>query len=272
MVRPRVTAAALGVALALALAGRPARAHHTEEQRITDDTAYTLPKGNVRLGVFKQQWGPWNRLALGTYALPWLLRLANGHLKWRFYGSDPLSLSVQLGFARFAPQNVKEAAGSAEIDVAPIELLGSYRFDDHWTLSSGFAYTAVKLKGSYDPAKLEGLAAVDNLQLLATLEYRLTRVTAFVLAGRYLVLQSTNGRLSTTLQPDAYTTIELQSVASTNALDFPFAFSVVPSVVFSWRTFNLRLGLGYGNYSVPMLNLVLPNKTVVPDLDVSWVF
>lgn len=268
----RRAAVASAVSAALVLGACPARAHHTEEERITDDTAYTLPKGKVRLGVFKQQWGPWSRLTLGTYALPWLLRFANAHLKWRFYGSDPLSLSVQLGFARFAPQNVKEAAGSAEVGVAPIELLGSYRFDERWTLSSGLAYTAVTLKGSYDPAKLEGLAAVNNLQVLATLEYRLTEVTAFVLAGRYLVFQNTNGRLSTTLQPDAYTTIELQSVASTNALDFPFAFSIVPSVVFSWKTFNLRLGMGYGNYSVPMFNLVLPNKTVVPDLDVYWVF
>jgi hypothetical protein len=249
-----------------------ASAHHTPEQRITDDTAYTLPKGTLRLGLWKQQWGPWDRLTLGTYLLPWVLRFANAHLKWRFYGSDPLAFSASIGATRFVPKDLAEGAGTAQLVIVPVELLGSYRFDDRWTGTLGGTYTAVTLKGTYDPAELEGMAAVNNLQLLASAELRLTRVTAFVLTARYLAFQNTNGRLSTTLRPDPYTTVELQSVASTNALDFPFAFSVVPSVVFSWSTFNLRFGLGYGNYTVPMLNLVLPQKTVVPDLDLYWVF
>jgi hypothetical protein len=34
--------------------------------------------------------------------------------------------------------------------------------------------------------------------------------------------------------------------------------------------FNLRLGLEYGNYHVPMLNLVLPSRGWMPTFDLYW--
>jgi hypothetical protein len=269
VVKRVVAAAALASVLAVT---NDARAYHTEDQRIVDGTAYTLKKGTFNLGLFKQMWGPWDRLTLGTYLVPWIFRFANLDLKWRFYGDDPLSLSARIGITRFSPKDIANGAGDAVLAIVPIEGVASYRFDERWTASAGLLYTSVSLRGSYDPAELEGLAEVNNLQALANLEYRLTRVTAFVLAGRYLAFQNAGGRISTTLSPDAYTKVEVQSVVSTNALDFPGAFSVVPSAVFSWGTFNLRLGVGYGNYSVPLLNFVLPKKTVVPDFDLYFVF
>jgi hypothetical protein len=268
----RTLALAVHVAAAALLAPASARADHSEEERIIDQTAYTLPKGNFQLGLFRQEWGPIDRLTVGTYALPWLLRFANAHLKWKIIGNDPVSIAASIGVFRFAPQQLKESSGDAVLTIVPFDLVGSWRIDDRWTLSPGFVYTVVTLKGSYDPAQLEGVAAVSNLQFVTTLEYRLTTKTAFVLHGRYLVFQNTNGRVTTTLHPDKFTTVELQAVASTDALDFPFAFSVVPSVVFSWKVFNLRLGLGYGNCSLPAINLVLPKKTVVPDLDFYFRF
>lgn len=258
---------ALSFAALIALLPGAARADHTEEERIVDQTAYTLPKGRFQLGLFRQEWGPIDRLTVGTYALPWLLRFANAHLKWRIIGNDPVSIAASIGAFRFAPEALKKASGDAVLTIVPFDLVGSWRIDDRWTLSPGFVYTVVTLKGSYDPAQLEGAAGVSNLQLVTTLEYRLSTVTAFVLHGRYLVFQNAQGRASSTLHPDRFTTVEVQAVASTDALDFPQAFSVVPSVVFSWKVVNLRLGLGYGNYSLPGINLVLPKKTLVPDLD-----
>lgn len=265
-------ALAVVVSAASSLAPTSARADHSEEERIIDQTAYTLPKGTFQLGLFRQEWGPIDRLTVGTLALPWLLRFANAHLKWRIIGNDPVSIAASIGAFRFAPEAVKESTGDAVLTVVPFDLVGSWRIDDRWTLSPGLVYTVVTLKGSYDPAQLEGAAAVSNLQLVTTLEYRLTTKTAFVLHGRYLAFQNTSGRVSSTLRPDRFTTVELQAVASTDALDFPVAFSVVPSVVFSWKVFNLRLGVGYGNYSIPAINLVLPKKTLVPDLDFYFRF
>ncbi|MGZ3420690.1 MAG: hypothetical protein ACXWUG_02200 [Polyangiales bacterium] len=260
------------LAIACVLWSGSALAYHTEDQRIVTDTAYTLKKRTVDLGVFRQMWGPWDRFTVGTYAIPWAVGFANVDFKWRCYGGDPLALSARVGFVRFKPKTIAGGAGTADIGIIPFELLGSYRFGERFTVSSGFVYTVVTLQGSYDPAKLQGAAAVTNMQYLATLEYRLSRVTAFVLSYRYLVFQVASGHASSTLHPDPYTTIELETMGHTNDLNFPRAYSIVPSVVLSWETFNLRFGVGYGNYSVPMVNLVLPHKTVVPDLELSWLF
>lgn len=264
-------AAAFASLIAPLLAAADASAYHTPERRITDGTAYTLAAGTLDLGPFKQQSGILDRLTLGTSLAPWLIGVSNADLKLRFYGGDPLSLSIRLGFTRFSPDKSSSGA-SAEFNVAPSELLGSYRISDRFTLSGGGLYTVVSVEGSYDTAQLHGFAAVSNLQLLASFEYRYTRVTAFLLSARYLAFQKAGGRLSTRYSPDAYTTIELESAANTDALQIPHAFSIVPSVAFSWKTFNLRLGLGYGNWSVPVVNLVLREKSVVPDFDLHWVF
>jgi len=171
-----------------------------------------------------------------------------------------VSVAATLGVFRFAPEALDKETGDAVLTIVPFDLVGSWRIDEDWTLSPGIVYTVVTLKGSYDPAQLQGAAAVSNLQLVASLERRLTRVTAVVLHGRYLAFQNAGGRVASTLHPDRFTTVELQGIASTDALDFPGAFSIVPSVVFSWKVFNLRLGLGYGNYSVPAVNLVLRRR------------
>lgn len=155
-------------------------------------------------------------------------------MKWRIVGNDPVAVSASLGLFRFAPEAFNERSGDAVFTVVPFDLAASWRIDDQWTLSPGLVYTVVTLKGSYDPAELQGVAAISNLQLLSTLEYRLTKRTAFVLHGRYTVFQNASGRVSSTLHPDPFTAVDLQAVASADALDFPNAFSVVPSVVLSW--------------------------------------
>lgn len=270
--RTRLGLAAAVACVVVATAPRTAWADHTEGERIVDQTAYTLPKGRFQLGLLRQQWGPWDRLTVGTYAIPWAFGVANAHLKWRFYGSDPVSIAASIGGFRVAPAALKKESGNAVITVVPFDLAASWRVDDRWTLSPSLVYTVVTLRGNYDPAELQGVAALSNLQFATTLEYRLTSVTAFVLHGRYLVFQNVGGRVTSTLHPDRFTTVDVQAVASTDALDFPFAFSVVPSVVFSWKVFNLRLGVGYGNYSIPGINLVLPKKTLIPDLDFYFRF
>ena len=58
--------------------------------------------------------------------------------------------------------------------------------------------------------------------------------------------------------------------AELDALDVKNAYSIVPGMAFSWKTFNLRAGLGYGNFNVGGVNFVFPRKTLVPELDLYW--
>ena len=257
---------------------REARAYHTDDERLTDHTAYTLRARDLRLGLFKGQYGIWDPFLVGTYNLPWLVRMANLHLKWRYLNDEHWAAAVQAGSYRLDVSKLEafeDSPGDAVITAGTFEPSVSYRFDDRFTLqASTLPYTAVRAEGSLNTQAFDGAltAAVDNLQLTTTFEWRLTRVTALLLHSRYLIFQRAFGDGRATLHPDEYTTVEIEVDAQSTALDFKGAWSVVPTVAFSWGTFNLQLGLGYGNWSIAPLNFVLPKKTLIPDLEVFWVF
>jgi hypothetical protein len=276
----RLVAAAAASALAVSALGlrpRTAAAHHTSEQRLTDGTAYTLPKKSFRAGLLMLEYSVIDPVTLGTYWPVWLFRTGNLHAKWRFYQQDPWAFSVRaaafwLDTRRF--EELDDDAGDARISVGTLEPAASYRFDERYTLSSSIVYSEVRVDGELERDAFRGAAAgaVDNLQLTLNLERRVSRVTAFVLQARYLVFQRAWVNGDATLRPDDYTTVEVHAAATSDALDYPHAFSLVLSSVFSWRTFNLRFGLGYGNYNVPGVNFVLEKKTLIPDLDLYFVF
>jgi hypothetical protein len=259
------------------LAARRASAWHTTEQRITDATAYTLRARSTRVGIWKAQYSVWDPFTVGTYIWPWLFRVANLHLKWRFYQGDPWAFAVGLGVFRLDTARLKridEEAGHAVIVAAPAELLGSYRLNETYTLSSSLVHTTTALRGELNRDDFAGAAegAVDNLQFTATFEWRFSRVLALTVHGRYLVFQRGRASANAVLYPDEFTTVEVEGSATTDELSYPQAFSVVPALVWSWQTFNLRAGLGYGNYNISGINFVLPNKTLIPELDLYWIF
>ena len=138
----------------------------------------------------------------------------------------------------------------------------SYRFDDKLTLSGSTAYTEVRVDGTVNTEAFEGAlqGAVDNFQLTATLEWRVSRVTAFVFHARYLLFQRVFADGGGTLHPDEFTTVDVEGAVETDAFDVTGAFSVVPSVFFSWGHFNLRFGVGYGNWECPASQLRDPEE------------
>ena len=254
-----------------------AQADHTEESRITDYTAYTREQKHIRVGLFTVEGGILDSLTAGTYWLPWAFVAPNLHLKWRIIQRDPVAVAVKVGGLTFNTESLSaldDTGVSARLFVGTFEPFVSYRFNDKWTLSTSVPFTAVHVDGEVtdDSFQGAGAAAVTNLQFTLTGEYRLTSKTAFTLHGRYLIFQRSKAKANVTYQADDYTTIDAHAAATSNILNFPHAFSVVPSVVFSWKHLYIRAGVGYGNWSLPMVNLVLPKKTPVPDLDVAYYF
>src|SRR6185436_10504417 len=89
------------VLVALFLLSTPARAYHTEEEHLTDDTAWTIAGDKTwRLGLFKFAVGLGDRVTLGTYTLPWFGATPNAYLKWRFYAGDTWNCAAPVGFFR----------------------------------------------------------------------------------------------------------------------------------------------------------------------------
>jgi hypothetical protein len=259
------------------LAPTPAAAYHSKEQRITDESAYTLRKRQFRLGIWKAQYGLIDSVTVGTYLWPWVFRVSNLHLKWRIYEEKKWAFSASTGFYHLDTKNFEgldENTGNATLTVFPFELATSWRIDDRFTLTLAPVWTTVVLKGNLADDDLEGAGegAVNNFQLTSTFEWRVSRVTAFLFHGRYLVAQTAHANADVVLHPDEFTTVEVHAAGKTDAIDFRRAGSLTVSSVFSWETFNFRLGLSVGNYNVPAVNFVLGQSLVVPELDVYLIF
>ncbi|MEL6180782.1 MAG: hypothetical protein AAFS10_17605 [Myxococcota bacterium] len=250
----------------------PALAEHTEEEQITENTAYTLRDGEIRLGLWKVEYGVLDRVDIGSYTFPWLLRIASLTGKYEWYRGEHLSISNKLSVFRWDLRQLQ----SAEIEdpvifqIVPVEMAASYRFNESWTLSVEGIYTNVSVEGSYNEDDLNGAAAVTNFQWTSTLEWRLSERFALLLHGRSLAFQATDAAASSTIMVDPYTTVEVVGDGETDALNVEGASSVSLIAHWAWSTLNLRLGLGYGNWSLPLVNFVLPTRTPIVHLDLFW--
>lgn len=261
-----VLLAAAGVSLCA-----PAAAFHTEQERVTNGTAYTLrKKGERKLGVWNAAYAAHRRLDLTTYTWPWFFRIVNLGVKYELPVSERFSAGSGLHLFNLDVQKLNPDAEPVTISAIPFELNGSYRWDAY-TASAQAVYSYVRVQGVLEEGALEGAAAVSNLQLVSTLEYRWSKVTALWLRFRYLAYQwQPSASASYVLYPDEYTTVKVHGAAEVEMFDVLHAYSIVPGVHWSWETFNLRLGLGYGNYNLGPVNFVVARKTLVPDLDLYW--
>ena len=271
-----MSAIATCLSLGIAVPTSTAHADFDSEHRITDQTAYTLEGGSLRLGLFKVQYGIFDFLNAGTYTLPWGVLAPTVVGKLRLLQEDPLALALQAGFAYFDSSRLRvfdSSPGNAVVTVFPIEALASYRFGETFTLSASAAYTEVAVDGALTIDVLNGAATgvSDNLQLTATAEIRLSSVLALIVHGRWVMLQRVAGKAVATAHPDAFTTVVVHSNLSASDFEVQDAFSVVPSLQLSSGAFNLRLGVGYGNYNVPLVNFVLPQRALAPEFDLYFV-
>ncbi len=254
--------------LLLSALAAPAWALHSEEERFTDNTAYTLQDKEIRLGLWRVEWGAIEGVTLGTVTVPWLLKTPNLNVKWAFWRGDPLTASAKLSVMRLDLRNLFPESPPATLVIIPFELLGSYRFNRTHTMSGGLAHTLVRLSGSTPDSKdLQGAAAVSNTQLVGAWEWRFSKSLALVTEVRLLLNQTVSESTSITFEVPPNYEVELVQAGQTDAADFKGASSVVPSLLWSWDWFNLRLGLGWGNFNLPPANFVLPMEIPIPELD-----
>ncbi len=255
----------------------PAHAYHTEVDRQTDFSAFTLRQNQFRVGIFEAEYGILNSLMVGVYNAPWVLWVVlqrpalSAYAKWKFLDTGRFAMSARgtLFYFDVDELSLGDVAdeGSFRATIIPLTLAASYVVDDTWTVNAEGIWVQTFLGGDVttDDVQALGSGAQNNLQFTLSGEYRLTRVTALNLIGRWAPVVS-NANINSTAEVDAATSGDLE--ASIRFDELANSWLVQAGVTFSWEWINVQAALGYGDLFIPGLRVVAPDKTLVPDLAV----
>jgi len=254
-------------------------AKHSDQTPITDGTAHTLNAGEVRVGLFNVETGLFDRLELGTIHLLWLAKVSNLYSKVRIFQSEDISVSLSGGISWV---NAREYSDENP-DVTIYAVNGGVFFTklvEPYTLSLGLVVTELGHTDlSAQDVDLNGAGKGTSGLIRPQVQYRLSERTAFVLDGniqlfqRYEVAASSGMQLNERVRYDVYGNTEVDLSEGLTA-------NITSSVVWSWDTFNLRLGYRYGDFSVPVYDILIPitdengarKRSGYPIMDLYWRF
>ncbi len=264
--------AALTALVVVGIAG-PVAAYHDDRGKVTADTAHSLGAGDLRVSLWTLDVGVIDGLQVGTIYLANLLRFYNAGVKWTFWEDGPIALSARLDVAYidFEQWPVKSSS-PAEAFVVPFELAGSWQLSQAWGLHLTTVFTQIDASATPDSEALQGAAGLDNAQLVFAVHWRLGRITTLFLRGRQLLFQEAGGAVDARIDIDDKTTARVVAEGDTDAVDFGGARSAVVGAIWSGKHFNLRAGVGYGNWSLPVVNFVTPKPLPILDLDLYFRF
>ena len=268
---------AAGIAAALVptlIAPRIAAYQRQGEERV-DYTAYTLRPWEPSLGPFRAEIGLPGGLMIGTYVPTWIVgplidvAIPTGFIKVRDPFGGPVAVSaratvVYIDAAALAAEVTENEGSRAGLLVLPLEAAISARFSQLFSQSLLFTYVFVSAGGSDgSDESIRGAAGVSNLTVSSLLEFRLTDVVALTLLLRVLAYQGSahvTGRFQ-----EGPTRVEADLGARPRRRELVAA--AIPGVAFSWENVNLHLGLGYGNWWLPVVELPVTSPQIVPDLN-----
>lgn len=243
-----------------------AEAYHTEVERYPDHSAYTLQQNEWRLGLANLDYGIIEQLTVGTYwptyiALAFGAPIINAHLKGSYDINRTFTVGLFVGIYYLDLNNLdlEDVETSAKGTVLPVVPTLSIRHSQ--TFTSTYELIFVNVFAGYDASSVDvqGGGLTNNLQMAATLETRFNRVIALQVRGRILLAGTVYEASSEGTLDDGST---VQVNASLDNEGAEFAWSVVPSAVFSWKHFNLSVGVGYGHMFLP--GIMTPTSRMMP--------
>jgi len=227
----------------------------------------------LRLGILSFDYGVIEQVSVGTDPPAWAARaflplfIPNLHVKVSILDRHPVALAVQ-GAAYWVSMN-QQGSASGSLLAMPASLFASFRLHQRVWLHSELTYNFVSANGSgaVNEAGLNGQVSTRAAQAGTILEIRLTRTFSVTALGRY---QFHSGPLAfdggSMLDPYTNVTIDGQAL---QRVEHPW--EAVAGVAFLWRYVHLIVGVGYGYYFVPGIDLPYPSRGVVPDGSLSLV-
>jgi hypothetical protein len=237
------------------------------------------------VGLDYQSFGIGPRLCLST--------MLAGYLLWPFTGDVAPNITVRIGAIRLDPfyfalesgvvfvilgDKTEDILGDAvgagvSTNFYSIPVIGavSYHPMDAFLISFdvGYFFSSAGVNANASFGESEGMLAGDSLQVGVTTQYAFNKTVAITLKWRY-VAWAPDIPFEFDVQVDPDTKLKLAGNVQVSSLEN--AFQVVPGIAFSWRIFNLRLGVGYGHVFIPTLGLVSSYEGVIPDFELYFRF
>ena len=253
----------------------PASAFHSDEERWLDTTAYNLRGREFRLGMLKWSAGIIDQVTISMYTLPWIITGIlrgwgpNVEVQYMFYDRKGLTLSLRAAVFYGNPEQ-DNGVRVRYLDV-PVTFATSYRINDTWSVHGDIngSYANVFAGETQDDQEIQGTLVASQVHLAAMVELRVSKVTAFTLTGRYLPWISdavVDGQVDASDVSTLF--FDLQFAFE----DFKNAWNIVAAANFSWKVVNLSVGIGYGDYFIPGMALVIPGPIPVPQFDLFFRF
>lgn len=262
-------------ALASLLLAQPASAYH-DTNPYTDYSTATRAQYEFALGIHNLGFGILDTLQVDTYYLPWLLKVANLRLKWRFYETDRFSLAAQAGL--FTLDGGRVGLDGSRINIVPAKLVFTMPYQESHRFHLGLGYTNIgATSGDLSSAEVDGRAGVAASQgyLLPSYEWLVTRKFAVVVEAHVQLFSVASASGDATTEVDERTTVELYSSGEAD-LDTGFQAQARVSGAWSWERMNMRLGGSYGHFVIPMADYQIPKSAAPPIpfvyVDLFWVF
>ena len=277
----RLLASAVLVAASASLA-------HADRGEIVEASPSTLEPGEVRVGLSDVSIGLFGhdllrRIEVGTRPIAWLPNAAglpsyDVRGKFELWRDPHLSLAVaaehMLVDLSSLADDVRDGA-RASFFVTPLEGWAGLRLG-RVRLNAGVVYTRVAVRGQTSAGPVEqvrGTVGTSTVQTRGNLELRLGRTWHLVLGGRFVPWQQQyaeargagdvdvggDGEVSNTTRGES----DLMDVSGRG-------WSGSAELHLTWPHTNLRAGVEYGNYALPIVNFVTAERGWMPVVDLYW--
>jgi hypothetical protein len=256
----RQHALVLLVALFACLARARADAPSWDEWPV-ERNAQLLRGGELRLSLFGLDLGLHDRFQLGTLWPTWLLLAPNAHAKLLVIDTDALNLGVEssvfyVNLAYLHRLGVDEVRG--QLLVASAELMLDLQLSKRVLFGLGNSYSMTHLTSDYNQRSYAGTGAYDSWFARGHLTLRAARRWWLIVEADWILYQLSGAiaNVDTRVGEDIEITGRVRAV--TPPLDRWRAGAVTVTNEVRFGPFGLRLGIGYGNFVLPRVRIVVP--------------
>lgn len=258
-------------------------AWHEDDAPVTEFSARTLRDGELRIyPTTLIEYGLSDTLHVGTMPGAYLLRTPNVSAKWNFWRSGEWSAAASAGIYYTNLQFFSELQAIVEelpdvgVAITPIGGHLSW-YSGNLGLHANLFYFTINTLGEFAGQDVDADIRLDvsTVRLMPVLEWRRSRSFAWVFELNVALAQiARGGAKAVWTSPDGRTTVEIFGDGNVEfAADQVNNLSV--SGYWSWKSFNLRLGLGYGSVDIPFVGLFLGPpvpKLPFPEANLYWRF